>query len=306
MSEVDPDLSPTGGVVNKPGLELGMGRHEFLMLGAAAGAGVLATLVGVRMFEKEAPLPPVAPNSAYDSGEKKLFADQLTQLVSDGLREKWTKMAVFPGLFLASPGAKFYADAALTKEVDLGLSSDARAVILRPNFPGETLRLGAGIQYTGDDLRATQGRGLDTDTFAFMSPTAGGVVFGNYSQNIERIDMLSRLHGDALSYTSKTKSNIPMQFIDIAARKEESGMVVPSGIDNRNGEKAVFSDTPNEYGGREYLGHYKATTYFAMAQGRVWSGADNINRLIDDFRGNSEIVQVEPDLGEFVPREKER
>lgn len=299
----DPNASDVQQVTVERG-GLGIGRREFLMLALTGGAALGGVIIGRKMAETKAPVP---PNSAYDSAEQKIQADQLTQVISDGLRERWKTMAVFPGLFLASPGAKFYADAALTKEVDLGVKGDARAIILRPNFPGETLRMGAGIQYMGNDLAATQGRGLDTDTFAFMAPSAGGVVFGNYSQNIERIDILTRLHGDAMAYTSKTKSNLPMQFIEIAKRKEESGMVVPAGIDDRYAEEPVFSDTPNEYGGRgEYLGHRKATTYFAMAQGRVWFGADNINGLINNFNGNREIVEVEPDLGEFVPKDQER
>lgn len=309
MSGMSESRDPSADNASHEVVEHGLSRRDFLGLGAAAGA-VVAT-AGVTYlwtrnhYQEEKQYPPqLDPNakSAYDSAEKVQYPDRLSQLIADGLVSDWKRMAVFPGLFIASPGAKFFSDVTLTQEVNIGLAGDARAFILRPVFAGESLRIGTGVDYSGDDLQAINGGGLDTDTFAFLSPSTGGVVFGNFSQNVEDIEILTRLHGEMLSYTSKTHSNLPMQFIDIDVRKTESGLIVPAAIDDRDARTYVYSDTPNEYGLKPRIGYNRTTTYFAMAQGRIYGGADTINEVIYDFSaGDGDPVHVEPDIGEFVP-----
>lgn len=268
--------------------------------------GMAATVIGlgglIGALELVSGSKPAKPGeSAYDSSDHTHYPDTLSKLVADGLEKDWKKVAVFPGMLVASPGARFFTGVDLKAEVDLGLAGSKRALILRPVFPAETFIMGSGKSYQGDDLKAVRAGGIDSDTFAFLHPATGGVVFCNYRQSVEDLDILTRIKADELSYTSQTNSNIPMQYVGIDVHKKMStGLIIPAGISDESDDGIYPSDPYQTGSSTESAYSQKIINYYAIAQGRTYP-AESVTYLIDRFMGDYDPVTVESSYGPKVP-----
>jgi hypothetical protein len=278
-------------------------RRDFLKAGGAITAAVIAgALISDRLASDAKKSRPI--EGSYDSSDHAHYPDRLTKIVTEGLEADWKKMAVFPGMFLASPGAKFYNDVALKEAVDLGLHGSNRTVILRPVFPGVSLTLGTGHGYEGKDKGAIQAGGMDSDTFAFFHPAVGGVVFGNYGESVEQLNILTRFHGGELAYTSKTNSNIPVQDIDVKARRHGDGVIIPAGI-SFEGDQPVYSHFDPNHPDRDLgqTGNQMVISYYAIAQGRNFTG-EQANEVVANFALDDPVL-IPDHLGPVIKLPKE-
>jgi hypothetical protein len=269
-----------------------MTRRGFLVATAAAAVGGAVLYSGLDSSKK----PDSDPDAKglYHSGDHVHYDDRLSKLVGEGLKKEWKKVAVLPGMLVAAPGAKFFRNANLTSEVDLGLRGASRLAILRPAFPGETFTLGAGVDYKADDRKAIQSGGIDSDTFAFFSATVGDVVYGNYRQNVEHLDLLTRIQGGELAYTSQTHSNLPLQFVKIDKRvtAKDTGLIIPACETGTTSEDHY----PLQGNGLSPDGWREVTDYVALAQGILYGDAQSVGWMINQF-SESDPVEVPSDYG---------
>ncbi len=237
---------------------------------------------------------------AYDSSDRVTYPDRLSEIVAEGMEGEWEQVALFPGIFTVTPGAKFYRDVMLTEEIDLGIVGDNRGVIQRPVFPGATLSTLVGSQYEGDDLAAVEAGGIDSNTFAFFVPGVEGVVFGNYQQSIESLQLHTRLTGGALAYNSETEANLPLQFIEVDERRELDEAIAPIAVKRRYTDE-VYEETDNPdrwvpVDERTVIGLEHHTVFFVIGQGRVYDSATALNGIVYGFVHNRDPITIENDV----------